>query len=154
MSSPTSLASLPGQWAGTHRLWLGPGTPEEESQTTLTVESAAQGKFLTLQYTWAQEGAPHDGLLILGQNPDSGAVQASWIDSFHNGDKIMICDGVVNSDGSVSVKGSYSVEGYGEWGWQITLPPPTGDSFTLKMDNIAPDGQVYPAVLANYTRKG
>jgi hypothetical protein len=64
----------------------------------------------------------------------------------------MILKGGVNPDGSVAVKGSYSVEGYGEWGWQITLLPPAVDGFTLRMDNIAPDGTHYPAVEAAYTR--
>jgi hypothetical protein len=119
----------------------------------LTAGTTAQGKFLTLTYTWSHEGAPHDGLMLVGKQPDGSAAQASWVDSFHTGDKIMILDGGINTGGSVSVKGSYTVEGYGTWGWQIMLLPPTGDHFTLKMDNISPDGQHYPAVEAIYTRK-
>jgi hypothetical protein len=153
MSIPSAFASLSGNWSGSNRLWLDPSAPPAESETTLTAGTTAQGKFLRLAYTWSHEGAPQDGLLVVGQNPEGGAAQASWVDSFHNGDKFMILNGSVNADGSIALKGSYSVEGYGEWGWEIMLLPPSGNRFTLKMDNIDPAGTHYPAVEAIYTRQ-
>lgn len=153
MSIPSAFAPLSGTWSGANRLWLDPSAPPAESGTMLTAGTTAQGKFLTLAYTWAHAGAPQDGLLVVGHDPEGGTVQASWVDSFHNGDKFMILNGGVNADGSIILKGSYSVEGYGEWGWQIRLLPPVGDRFTLKMDNISPDGTHYPAVEGVYTRK-
>jgi hypothetical protein len=152
MSIPSTFASFTGAYAGTNRLWLDPSAPPAESATTLTAGTTAQGKFLTLAYTWSHEGAPHDGLMVVGQNPEGGVVQVSWVDSFHTAEKIMSFDGVINPDGSIVVKGSYTMEGYGTWGWHITLLPPTGDSFTLKMDNIDPDGTHYPAVEGVYKR--
>ncbi len=154
MSIPSAFTSLKGQWSGTNRLWLDPSAPPAESPTALTAATTAQGTFITLAYTWSHEGALHDGLLVFGQNSESGAAQASWVDSFHSGDKIMSFDGNASSDGSVVVKGSYTVEGYGTWGWQIALHPPTAEHFTIKMDNIAPDGTHYPAVEAVYARQG
>ena len=153
MSIPAAFATLSGSWSGKNQLWLDPSAPPTESPTTLTAGTTAQGKFVTLAYTWSHEGTPHDGLLVVGQNPEGGAVQASWVDSFHNGDKFMILNGGVNDEGNITLKGSYSAGEYGEWGWQILLLPPSGDSFTLKMDNIAPDGTHYPAVAAVYSRK-
>lgn len=152
MSVPAILSPLTGQWTGTNRVILAPGTPADESPTTLTAALTARGKFLTLAYTWAFQGEPHEGLLVLGEDPATGVVNASWVDSFHTGDSFMTCQGGADA-GGVTVKGSYTVPDHPAWGWQIAIQPQTSDAFALIMHNITPDGQHYLAVDAAYTRK-
>jgi hypothetical protein len=151
MSLPQQLASLSGQWTGSNRLLLTPDTPAAESPTTLTAALTARGKFLTLHYTWAYEGEPQEGLLILGEDAASGVVNSSWVDSFHTADSIMQFRGALNADGA-TVKGSYSMGDTPPWGWQIAIQPKPDDAFAIIMHNISPEGEHYLAVEASYKR--
>lgn len=152
MSIPGNLSTLVGQWAGTNRLWMMPTDPAHESDTTMSVATAAQGKFLTMQYTWAFDGESQEGLLILGQESAPDNVKASWVDSWHNGDRIMPCQGGLEEQGLVSVKGSYPAPPGPDWGWQITIQPSPDGTFMFAMYNITPDGQAHLAVEAVYRR--
>jgi hypothetical protein len=136
MSVPETLASLVGEWAGTSRLWL-PGEPTRESETTASVALTAQGKFVTIAYTWAFEGQPQDGLLLLGRETES--VHVAFVDSWHMGDVMMICRGRVHESGAVDVLGSYSVPDSPDWGWRIVIEP--GDNILrILMYNVPPEG--------------
>lgn len=152
MSVPESLASLVGQWRGKNRLWLMPEEPAQESTTTLDVSLAALGQFVTLQYTWAYEGAPQEGVLIMGQTAVNHAVRAVWIDSWHMQDQFMVCQGSVGKTGDVSVKGAYAAPPGPDWGWQIEIFRKDDNLFELIMHNITPDGEAALAVAATYTR--
>jgi hypothetical protein len=84
MCIPATLRELIGEWAGVNRLWLSPKEPARHSETTASVALAAQGRFATIKYTWADEGQPQDGLLTLGADPQRKTLEAVWIDSWHN----------------------------------------------------------------------
>ena len=56
MSVPASLLQLAGNWTGLNRLWLSPSEPVCISDTTATLTLTAQGRFLAIRYTWADEG--------------------------------------------------------------------------------------------------
>lgn len=152
MSVPTSLVALVGHWAGTKHVWLSPDDPARESDTTMSVALVAQGQFATLHYTWADEGTPQDGLLVLGHELASNAVQAGWIDSWHMPDKMMICQGTTAEQGVITVRGSYAAPPGPDWGWQIDIVPGSNDTFQLVMYNILPDGDSHRAVEATYRR--
>src|SRR5690349_1135425 len=107
MALPSNFAHLVGHWKAIHRLWLSPDEPMRESAATATVTLSAQGRFLTIAYTWADDG-PQDGVLLIGNEPKSNLVTAAWIDSWHNGDRLMLCHGNLGADDILSVKGSYS----------------------------------------------
>jgi hypothetical protein len=141
---------LAGDWTGTNSLWLTPGEPARVCETTASISLAAQGKFFIMHYTWSVEGEPADGCLLLGQEEPGEAVTAVWIDSWHNGDKLMLCRGSASPDGSISVKGTYSAPPAPDWGWRIVLQPGAGDSFEMLMYNITPEGQEQLAVRAAY----
>ena len=150
MSIPDGLRALEGDWTGSNKLWFTPTDPARLSQTTASVRTAAQGRFFTMGYTWADEGKPQDGLLTLGIDPATQTIAASWLDSFHMSHAIMTCSGPAG--GEVSVKGTYSVPGYPDWGWRISVDPETADAFTLRMFNISPEGEEALAVEASYRR--
>lgn len=151
MAIPAQLAALAGNWAGTNQLWLDPTQPAAESAATATITTAAGGRFLALGYTWS-EGGPQEGLLLVGQTGPDGAATASWIDSWHNGDAMMICHGAVQADGRVAVRGSYPAPSGPDWGWRIVVEPDGPDGLRLLMFNIMPDGQEFPAVRADFQR--
>lgn len=154
MAVHIQLAALVGGWQGTNRVWLTPDDPVMESKTQAVVTLIARGKFLSLQYTWAVDGNLQEGLLLLSQEAQGGVVRAAWVDSWHNGDTMMICKGVAESDGSVWVKGAYAAPPGPDWGWKISLEPKDAGTFRLAMDNIMPQGAAMLAVEAVYTRMG
>ena len=151
MSIPSALSGLVGIWKATHRLWLHPGNPVRESEATATVALIAHNRFLHIAYTWSDDG-PQDGLLLIGQVDQSGQINASWIDSWHNGDNLMNCVGHLTNDGAFSVKGSYAVPSGPDWGWRIVVKP-EAETWRLIMYNITPEGGEHLAVEAVFSRQ-
>lgn len=151
--SISSLANIAGQWSGTNHLWLSPTEPAHESGTTMSVALAAQGLFLTLNYTWEFEGATQDGLILLGYESQLDVAKAVWVDSFHMQDKFMLLQGIFEEQGKVVLKGSYAAPPGPDWGWQINISVLKDDQFQFGMYNISPEGDAHRAVEASYTRK-
>jgi len=152
MAVPTILAELAGRWQGTNRLWLDPSESARESMATAVCQQVAQGKFFELHYTWADEGLPQEGVLLLGQSQEQ--LSAAWVDSWHMQDTMMQCTGTLPSDGIVSVVGHYAAPPGPDWGWRIALQSDPTDQFRLIMYNITPDGEEMLAVEATFTREG
>lgn len=152
MSINQDLSDLVGTWKGTNRLHL-PWLPEKlkESDSKATVRSKMNGQFLSFDYTWSYEGEPQEGMLILGCDPKSDAVQAVWTDSWHSKDVLMLCNGTVDDNGRVSVTGHYAVPEHPDWGWRTEITP-AGTSFRYVMYNISPEGVEEIAVETDFTR--
>lgn len=153
MSAPESLEILVGPWTGKNRLWLSPNDPVRKSDSIASVSLVAHGKFITVAYTWAFDGKPQDGLLLLGHETKEKTVKAVWIDSWHMGDRFMICEGGADDEGIVSVKGLYSAPPGPDWGWRTVVDPKDGNSFEIIMYNVTPDGEEELAVEATYERR-
>jgi GrpB-like predicted nucleotidyltransferase (UPF0157 family) len=153
MSVPASLGNLVGNWVGVNRLWLSPKEPARISETTASADWIAQGKFLQLQYTWAEEDGPQAGSLLIGQEGEGGQVAAVWMDNWHMGDRLMLCQGDIDEQCKLSVRGSYAAPPGPDWGWQIRLEPGPRDTLRIVMLNISPEGKEALAVEADYRRK-
>jgi hypothetical protein len=146
------LANFVGTWSGTNRLYV-PWMPEKikESESLATVRSKMNGQFLSIEYSWSFDGEPEEGLLILGCDSKSDAVQAVWTDSWHSKDVLMLCNGKVASDGSISVFGKYAVPDHPDWGWRTEIIP--GENrFKYVMYNVTPEGAEDIAVETNFAR--
>jgi hypothetical protein len=153
MSIPNPLINILGNWQATNRLWLVPDVPVRESAATAKVTSAAKGRFLNIAYTWDEAG-PQDGLLLIGQVPQSDQVSAGWVDSWHNGDRLMSCVGSLTAEGAFSVKGAYPAPPGPDWGWRIDVTPGVGDeTWSLTMYNITPEKDEFLAVEAVFSRQ-
>ncbi len=116
----------------------------------MAVAPAAQGRFLTFTYTWAYEGKPQDGVLLLGHADDE--VTGAWIDSWHMGNKVMVSRGAASAAGGVSIAGTYAAPPGPDWGWRTVVEPRVGDTFRFAMYNLTPDGEETLAVEVIYTR--
>jgi hypothetical protein len=110
------------------------------------VALVAQQKFLSVRYSWEYEGAPQDGLLLVGFNSQGQVEQAVWVDSWHMNDQMMLMSGESSSGGTVTLSGSYPAPPGPDWGWWIEIGP--GDEASLKvlMHNVSPEGKPDPAV--------
>lgn len=152
MSVPAPLASTEGDWTGEGTLFMPWQSPPEFSYpTTASVRIAAKG-FLRIDYTWSHEGQPHEGMLLLTDEKQDGAVDAVWIDSWHQGQSFLLSHGGVEPDGTVSVRASYPAPSGPDWGWRTVLTA-SAERLSIVMYNIPPDGEETLAVRNVYSRR-
>jgi hypothetical protein len=130
-----------------------PGEPVRLSDTTMRVEPAPQGKFAALQYTWAEDGMPQTGLLVVGPVIDGGGIHAAWIDSWHMPASFLLLEGAVGEEGNLALTGSYAAPSGPDWGWRVEIVPKPGETFQFLMYNVTPDGEESLAVEVTYFRK-
>lgn len=153
MSLRETISQWVGEWSGTNQLWLMPGDPPRESETSASVTLAAGGGFALIRYAWADGGKPHDGVLLVRIAAAPGEASMVWIDSFHTGGNFMEFRGEADRDGRMSAGGSYAAPPGPDWGWRIELAG--GDAeMQILMYNITPDGEEALAVDAKYNRAG
>jgi len=152
MSANDDFAKLAGSWKGLNKLYLSwLSDPLKESDSRLTVSLKANGQFVAFDYTWAYEGEPQEGLILLGFDTKSNAAQTVWTDSWHSKNTLMLSDGTVADDGSVSVKGFYKVSDNPDWGWRTEIIP-KGESLKIVMYNVSPEGIEELAVETEFSR--
>ncbi|MGZ8493366.1 MAG: DUF1579 family protein [Gemmatirosa sp.] len=147
------LAPLAGRWQGTNRLvlpWTTP--PENDSEATAEIARVAGGRFTTVRYTWAHEGKPCEGFLLVGREPKGNVAHASWVDSWHQSARPLTCVGTVGDDGAIDVRGSYPAPEGPDWGWRIVVHAPDDAHFHITMYNVEPDGEESLAVESRYVR--
>ena len=154
MSIPKGFEKLKGEWRGTNRLWLGwlPDESARESDSIATIGFEAKDKFLSIRYDWVFEGEIHEGLLIVASEKDSPAVNAVWIDSWHQSEKFMHSNGKLENDGVLNIKGFYAVPGHPDWGWRTVIETNDENSFKFVMYNVSPEGEENLAVESVYVR--
>src|SRR5262245_13111722 len=151
MPALDQLAASVGSWRGTNRLHNPHTNAPEDSPSTLTVAPMLNGRFLRVDYTWACEGDPQTGSLLLGADPESG-VTGHWIDTWHMGHKVMSCQGAVEG-GQITLRGSYACPPGPDWGWRIELAVNPQRPMCMLMFNVSPEGRSQPAAEATYTRE-
>jgi hypothetical protein len=155
VSTPASMEKLVGRWTGTSRLWRPWQSPvESDSKSEASVDLTANGKFVTIEYTWACDGENHQGLMLLGREPKQNVVNAAWVDSWHMSDKPMICTGTVDDDsGTIAVRGDYAAPPDPDWSWRTEIKPRGDEAFELVMYNITPQGEEMIAFRNVYERE-
>ena len=152
MSVNHDLANYVGRWTGTNKLYLSHlPEPLKQSQSTLNVSLKANGQFVAFEYTWAYEGEPQEGIILLGCDTKSAAVQTVWTDSWHSSHTFMLSDGTAAKNGEISVKGYYKVEGHPDWGWRTDIIP-GNEKLRIVMYNVSPEGEEELAVETDFVR--
>lgn len=147
------LAAYAGNWAGTNTLQdPNTGNPDESSSTA-TLIPVLGGRFVRLDYTWSYQGSPQEGSLLIGYEAEANQASAYWIDSWHMGNKVMVCSGTTEKDNELSVRGSYGIPDGPDWGWRITLALEDEQRLGMIMFNIEPNGKEWLATEAHYTRR-
>ena len=141
---------LIGVWAGENLLRLSWQTPSDfHSRGELTAATAIKEKYLSVNYLWSHDDAPHEGLILLGFDADNQTVNAVWIDSWHSNTKPLALSGTINDDKTIDIRGNYEVPNHPDWGWRIVITP-AADGLQMTMYNISPEGEEDLAVQADY----
>lgn len=143
---------LLGAWRATNRLWLAPDEPVRESESLATIRHLGRKQLAEIEYSWAFDGKPQEGRIIVCQDPGSHAVKAVWFDSWHMRNDFMSFQGGVDPTGVVALKGVYAAPPGPDWGWEILIEPALQGAFRLSMYNIPPGEGKELAVEANYSR--
>nr|WP_303652697.1 DUF1579 family protein [Paludisphaera mucosa] len=146
-----SLAGDAGEWSGTNTL-QDPNTGKpEESPSTAGLTPVLGGRFVRLDYTWAYQGKPQEGSLLIGFDPESAEASGRWVDTWHMGRKVLDCHGTASADGAVVLRGSFAAPPGPDWGWRIEVAS-GGDGLRIKHVVIDPDGKEDPAAEGVYPR--
>jgi hypothetical protein len=150
MSNLDRILACAGRWQGINRLYESPQDPPDESASTLNVTPLLRGTFVRLDQTWAREGKPQEGSILIGSDEAAKQVALHWIDTFHMGRKVMICTGALRSDGMIDVRGGYAAPPGPDWGWRIEIAGDARSRLEIRMFNVEPAGTEALAVLATY----
>jgi hypothetical protein len=151
MNAFEGLAAAAGRWSGRTTLRDADYGMHEESASDLTVTPVAFGRFVRLDYTWACRGEPQEGSLLVGLEPRGSELSGHWLDSWHNGHRVMTCAGDLAKGEKLSLLGSYPAPPGPDWGWRIELTP-APERLRLTMFNVAPGGREELAVAGVYAR--
>lgn len=151
------LASMVGEWRGVARTWFEPGKLADTAPIAGSTRLVLDGMFLLHEYEGTLQDAPMKGIAIIGYSLAEQQWQVSWIDSVHNGTRIMHSKGTVPNEGlspssAPNVLGSYPAGEGPDWGWRTTLELRGRDNLVITHYNITPDGQESIGVEIDYKR--
>jgi len=145
------LGRLHGSWQAIYQLRGDPAF-ESDSTSVASVLPVLGGRFVRIDYTWSERDKLQEGSLLIGFEPTPGRATVAWIDSWHNGRKMMLSEGVLTADGGIDVRGTYHAgPGLPDWGWRTRLEV-AADTWAMTMLNVSPDGYETVAVRAEYGR--
>ena len=145
------LAACAGTWRGSSTLQDPNSGMDDTAPSTAHVTPVLGGRFVRVDYTWSYGGQPQEGSILLGWRRKAETATAHWIDSFHNGDRVMACEGGAPVDGTISVRGSYAAPPGPDWGWRIAITPGE-ETLRIVHYNVWPEGKEELAVESTYTR--
>ncbi len=92
------LAKGVGVWTGKNTMWMAPGTEPVTTETTSTVTSIMDGRFIRVEVKGEIPGmGPFNGLGIYGYDNVAGQFVATWIDN--HGTRMMQGKGELSADG-------------------------------------------------------
>ncbi|MDQ3102186.1 MAG: DUF1579 domain-containing protein [Bacteroidota bacterium] len=149
------LKSFVGTYTGTSNTWFEPGDPIDTSQVTGTLRMVLGDRFLMHEYSGSMEGKPLEGIALIGFSLGENRWQIAWLDSFHNGTRIMLSESSVGSDPSFpNVIGTYPAPPGPSWGWRTTIEKPAEDRLVITHYNISPEGEEVKAVEFDYKKTG
>lgn len=147
------FAAAVGHWSGPSKLWLEPGVPALECDSTAEVVRVAGERFLRLSYTWSFKGEPASGELLIAADLDDAEWSAVWGDSWHQHRRFLELRGPLEDPARFAGGGEYPAgEGEPPWGWRIALEL-EAEQLVLRMWNVTPAGESALAVETVYTKR-
>ncbi|MBK9494156.1 MAG: hypothetical protein BWZ07_00736 [Alphaproteobacteria bacterium ADurb.BinA280] len=148
-----SMAAWLGGWIGTKQVILDPAdSPLPAGQSRLVFQQLGSGELYRVDYDWQLEGLTRFGSLLLAVHPETDAVTAAWVDSWHQSSAVMNLASASSAMGILRLSGRYAVESGLAWGWAIEFESPVAGRLEMRMFNATPEGDEALAVIARYDR--
>ena len=152
MNDFNDLLACAGAWQGRNRVQPSLIEPADDSDTRLLVTPVLRDTFVRLDQAWSWKGQPQSGSMLIGYDLKSGAACASWIDTWHNGRRIMPLSGAFDAaEGKLVLNGHFPVAGGPDWGWRIEIRA-TADRLRINMACLHPAGEEDGGVWAELGR--
>jgi hypothetical protein len=109
MEKYSAIENWLGNWSGKNQLLH--KADEYISGSSAQVALIGQGHFVSIQYTWAIEDEPQDGLIVFHGGVNRQLPRSFWLDYWHSNNEIMLCSTTSNEPGQISLVGSYAAPG-------------------------------------------
>jgi uncharacterized protein DUF1579 len=93
------FAKMAGEWSCTVKFQMDPSQPWQESQSTATITTLMDGRYIQEVASGQMMGAPFSGMGLYGYDNVSGKYVSSWIDNMGTG--IMTSVGTSDATGKV-----------------------------------------------------
>ncbi len=93
------LTKMAGEWTCTVKMQMDPSQPPQESQSTATITSLMDGRYIQEVDTGQMNGMPFSGMGVYGFDNVSGKYVSTWIDNMGTG--IMTSVGTADPSGNV-----------------------------------------------------
>jgi hypothetical protein len=148
------LARMVGTWIGTARTWFEADDLADTSEVRGVIRPVLAGRFVMHEYTGVLAGHTMQGIALHGYALLEERFETAWIDSCHNGTRIMLSrQDRPPGDSVASVLGSYPVPGGPDWGWRTEVDvSQCPDELTIQHFNITPTGEEAIGVEFRYRR--
>lgn len=150
------LARMAGDWEGTARTWFEPDKLADTSLVKGTIRAVLDGMFVVHEYVGTLTGHDMKGVALHGYALAEKRFETAWVDSCHNGTRIMVSLGETSAwaGGRVaSVLGSYAAPEGPPWGWRTEMElSDDASALFIRHFNITPDGDESIGVEFAYTR--
>jgi len=151
MNAFEKMLACAGTWEGINRVKTAAAEPSDESTSRVIVTPVLRDTFIHFDHTWSWKGEPQIGAMLIGYSPNSGAASIHWIDTWHNGRRVMPLVGAFNEDGILVANGSFPVKDGPDWGWRIEIEVNDG-GLRIEMFCLDPGGKRDGGVLGNFRR--
>ena len=146
------FSAFAGEWSGTTRTWFEPDKLADESEWEADIYTMLGDTYMRYEYTGKLQGETFEGKATFGYNSITKQFQMAWIDSFHQNNGIMFCQGEKSLAG-FSVLGSWlPAEGSAPWGWRTEFTLVDADHLTIRAYNVTPNGEESLGIETIYTR--
>jgi hypothetical protein len=139
MTSFDSLLACAGTWEGDNRVQVEIGAPIEASPSRLVVTPVLRDTFVHFDHTWSWKDEPQIGAMLVGYDPKSAEASIHWIDTWHNGRRVMPLVGRFEPHGALVAHGHFPVANSPDWGWRIEIRL-DGDRLKIDMFCLDPGG--------------
>jgi len=134
-----SLASYAGAWTGTSEVYFRPGELADSSEIQGTIRVLPDGKHIDFDYTWTFKQTRQAGRLTLTYDANLKQWLMSWIDTFHNAERILALQSKRGADANhATASGMYPADATVDWGWRIEVLPKGSDTLSIQHFNIPP----------------
>ena len=149
------LRSLVGNWKGIAQVFFEPTKPVDDSPMQARITTRQEGSFLQIEYTGGFQGKALEGMFLVGWSKPEQQWMITWLDSFHNGTRIMSCLGEAGASPEIlSATGDYPANASVRWGWRIELLKPKNqdDPFKIMHYNIPAGEEESIGIVMHLTR--